>query len=120
MECGVEVPLRKEDVVFPPMPETGTPNKTSEDAPFEDAACTEEEASSLSDRRADHERKIKQLQGYYSALFKLRKKLGMLISMDEKGIRSTMETNRYLAREKSIQIIDTDIPRTFPRLAGLF
>jgi len=43
----------------------------------------------------------------------------MLISMDEKGIKST-DTNRYLAREKSIQIIDTDIPRTFPRLAGLF
>lgn len=43
----------------------------------------------------------------------------MLISMDEKGIPS-YETSRYLAREKSIQIIDTDIPRTFPRLAGLF
>ena len=43
----------------------------------------------------------------------------MLISMDEKGIPSS-ETSRYLAREKSIQIIDTDIPRTFPKLAGLF
>ena len=39
--------------------------------------------------------------------------------MDEKGIPD-YQTSRYLAREKSIQIIDTDIPRTFPRLAGLF
>lgn len=43
----------------------------------------------------------------------------MLISMDDKGYPAS-EVSRYLAREKSIQIIDTDIPRTFPRLAGLF
>ena len=43
----------------------------------------------------------------------------MLISMDEKGITSS-EISRTFAREKSIQIIDTDIPRTFPKLAGLF
>lgn len=74
---------------------------------------------SAAERRVEHERKIKQLEGYYSNLFKLRKKLSMLISMDEKGIPST-ETSRQFAREKSIQIIDTDIPRTFPKLAGLF
>ena len=44
----------------------------------------------------------------------------MLISMDEKGIEPATETSRFLAREKSIQIIDTDIPRTFPKMAGLF
>ena len=53
------------------------------------------------EKRAEHERKIKQLQGYYSQLFKLRKKLSMLISMDEKGIPSS-EAARQFAREKSI------------------
>jgi hypothetical protein len=37
--------------------------------------------------------------------------------MDEKGVPSFQA---YLAREKSINIIDTDIPRTFPKLGGLF
>ena len=56
------------------------------------------------------------MQEIYSKLFKLRKKLSMLISMDEKGIPS----EQYLAREKSINIVDTDIPRTFPKLGSLF
>ena len=45
--------------------------------------------------------------------------MSMLISMDDKGVPSN-ENSKYLAREKSICIIDTDIPRTFPKLAGVF
>ena len=124
VECGGEVPLRKEDVFFPAMPQTaaGNDNMAGENAPSEDASGlprAQGEDMTANERRIEHERKIKQLQNYYSQLFKLRKKLSMLISMDEKGIPSS-ETSRYLAREKSIQIIDTDIPRTFPRLSGLF
>ena len=94
LECGVEVPVRKEEVFFPAMPDAavGGENVGSPSA---------DEEASLNERRTFHERKIKQLQGYYSALFKLRKKLSMLISMDEKGIPSS-DTSKYLAREKSI------------------
>jgi len=55
LECGVEVPLRKEEVFFPAMPETT--------APADDAANANDDsiASSTNNERANHERKIKQL-----------------------------------------------------------
>ena len=98
LECGVEVPVRKEEVFFPAMPEAAVGGENV-GSPSADKSADDE--ASLNERRAFHERKIKQLQGYYSALFKLRKKLSMLISMDEKGIPSS-DTSKYLAREKSI------------------
>lgn len=120
------MPLRKEDVFFPAMPDAAIHGNSSspymaENAPSEESGLPRVQGEDMTEneRRVAHERKIKQLQNYYSQLFKLRKKLSMLISMDEKGIPD-YQTSRYLAREKSIQIIDTDIPRTFPRLAGLF
>jgi hypothetical protein len=91
IECGGEVPLRKEEVCFPAM------RNSSENVPYD----AQEAERSASERRIEHERKIKQLENYYSQLFKLRKKLSMLISMDEKGISSS-EISRTFAREKSI------------------
>lgn len=74
--------------------------QVTENAPSEGVPETMVDMSA-GERRVEHERKIKQLEGYYSSLFKLRKKLSMLISMDEKGIPSS-ETSREFAREKSI------------------
>ena len=82
----------------------------------EEKIQVEQPAEAYEERRSKHQQQIETLQELYSKLFKLRKKLSMLISMDEKGIPS----QQYLAREKSINIIDTDIPRTFPKLGGLF
>ena len=48
-------------------------------------------------------------QDIYTALSKCRKKLSMLISLSPSA----------LAKERSILIIDTDLPRTFPHLSAL-
>lgn len=48
-------------------------------------------------------------QAIYTSLSKCRKKLSMLISLSPSA----------LAKERSILIIDTDLPRTFPHLASL-
>lgn len=67
------------------------------------------------------EKRLKQLEklkDLYRDLFKIRKKLAMLINV---GPEEDPEVKtKHQARERSILIVDTDIPRTFPKLGGIF
>jgi|LakMenEpi03Aug12_release.lakeMendotaPanAssembly.Ray.scaffolds.fasta_scaffold563647_1 hypothetical protein len=42
----------------------------------------------------------------------------MLINIEPE--EESESKNKHTARERSILIIDTDIPRTFPKLGGIF
>lgn len=53
------------------------------------------------DSKEAFDAKIARLEKNYATLFKVRKKLSMLISLDEKGTAS-YDNSKYLAREKSI------------------
>ena len=64
LECGGEVPLRKEDVFFPAMPETSQ-SAADQMALTENAPCEDGQPrvspgqDSANERRIEHERKIK-------------------------------------------------------------
>ena len=62
---------------------------------------------------------LERLKDHYRDLFKIRKKLAMLINIEPEEDNPELKT-KHQARERSILIIDTDIPRTFPKLGGIF
>lgn len=64
------------------------------------------------------QKQLEKLKDLYRDLFKIRKKLGMLINIEPE--EESESKNKHTARERSILIIDTDIPRTFPKLGGIF